>query len=152
MSCRNEFSTASSQCWRLLIVGIVTSVVIHAVVFHASPCMAADAPAKKSVHPLVRALKYARSSLKTVEAASDYSAEFVKRDIVNGQVHAHTTLLKYRAKPMSAYLKFKVPHAGREVIYVQGKNDGKLLAHETGLASLIGTISLLPTRDRKSVV
>jgi hypothetical protein len=148
MSCRNEFSTASSQCWRLLIVGIVTSVVIHAVVFHASPCMAADAPAKKSVHPLVRALKYARSSLKTVEAASDYSAEFVKRDIVNGQVHAHTTLLKYRAKPMSAYLKFKVPHAGREVIYVQGKNDGKLLAHETGLASLIGTISLLPTSTR----
>ena len=98
----------------------------------------------EKTHPLSTALKYARSSLKTVEQAKDYEAVFIKRDIVNGRVCAHVTDLKYRAEPMSVYLKFQQPHQGREVIYVHGKNDGKLLAHETGFASIIGTIALLP--------
>ena len=139
---KNCGTTAAHGC-RLLIAGIVSTVFIYAM-----PCAAADTPTEKSVHPLIRALKYARSSQQSIENARDYTAEFAKSDIVGGQIHAHATLLKYRAKPMSAYLKFKDPHAGREVIYVQGKNGGNLLAHETGLASLIGTISLLPTSTR----
>ncbi len=97
------------------------------------------------VHPLVPALRYAKSSLNSIQAAKDYEATFSKRDIVNRRVHAHTTHIKYRAQPMSVYLKFKEPHAGREVIYVAGQNDGKLLAHETGIKSIIGTIALLPS-------
>jgi hypothetical protein len=114
----------------------------------AVPSSADEKPAAQAEHPLVKAIEHARSSLKTVEEAADYEAEFVKRDIVNNQVFAHTTLLKFRAEPMSAYLKFKVPHAGREVIYVHGRNDGKLLAHETGIASIVGTVALLPTSPR----
>lgn len=104
-----------------------------------------DGAAAEKNHPLVPALRYARGSLKTVQRAEDYEAVFLKYDIVKGRVCAHTTYLKYRTDPMSVYLKFKEPHEGREVIFVKGKNGGKLLAHEAGLASIIGTVALLPT-------
>src|SRR5260370_35251192 len=55
-------------------------------------------------------------------------------------------VLKFRREPFSVYLKYVEPHAGREVIYVEGRNKGKLQVHEpSGLASVIGTISLAPT-------
>jgi hypothetical protein len=52
---------------------------------------------------------------------------------------------KFRHEPFSVYLKFDQPHAGREVIYVDGLNKGKLLAHESGFRSLAGTVQFLPT-------
>jgi len=40
-------------------------------------------------------------------------------------------------------MKFIEPAPGREVLYVAGKNQGKLLAHEaSGLSTLLGTVSL----------
>ena len=41
--------------------------------------------------------------------------------------------------PMSVYLKFLKPSSikDREVIWVEGRNGGKLVAHETGLKNLI---------------
>ena len=53
--------------------------------------------------------------------------------------------LKVRHTPFSVYLDFVKPHAGREVIYVQGRNGGNLLAHGTGIETLAGTLSLPPT-------
>lgn len=129
---------------RQLLVAVALLVVGLSVV----PAHAETPTAEDSKHPLVVALQHAKSSLKTVEAAKDYQAEFLKRDIVNGQVYAHTTFMKFRVEPMSAYLKFKEPHEGREVIYVHGKNDGKLLAHETGIKSIVGTVALLPTSSQ----
>ena len=53
--------------------------------------------------------------------------------------------MKVRHEPFSVYMHFDEPHAGREVIFVEGRNNNNLLVHEAGFASLIGTLELEPT-------
>lgn len=52
--------------------------------------------------------------------------------------------LKLREEPFSVYLYFLDPNKGREVIYVEGKNNNMLMVHETGVKALAGTVSLDP--------
>ncbi len=94
---------------------------------------------------VLRLAKESRERLKEVE---DYQCRFAKRDVVNGKVHSHSTVVKFRKKPMSVYMRFEQPSAGREVIYVEGRNEGKLLAHESGLLGVVGTVALLPNTPR----
>ena len=110
----------------------------------ADPAARATSTASAETHPLEPALRIARECQESVEAVQDFEAAFSKRDVVKGAVHAHTMEVKLRMEPFSVYMKFAEPHEGREVIYVQGRNDDKLLVHETGLASLIGTITIDP--------
>jgi hypothetical protein len=54
---------------------------------------------------------------------------------------------KIRQKPFSVYLSFLGPDSvkGQEVIYVDGGNDGHMLAHAgSGVRALVGTVSLKP--------
>ncbi len=58
---------------------------------------------------------------------------------------------KIREKPFSVYLNFldrsDEDIKGREVIYVEGRNDGKLLAHTPGLLDrTVGTMKLAAHR------
>jgi hypothetical protein len=101
-----------------------------------------------SSHPLEAALEIARSCREALDGVNDYQAMLSKWDIVNGRGHAHTLRMKFRCEPMSVYLRFESPYAGREVIYVEGRNDGNLLAHETGIKSLVGTVALRPDSPR----
>jgi len=52
-----------------------------------------------------------------------------------------------RHKPLSVYMYFLAPKElkGQEVIYVEGKNHGKLWAHGVGYQRVFGTVSLRPT-------
>lgn len=109
---------------------------------------AARPAAPRKEHPLVPALEAAREAEAAAKKLEDYIARFAKWDIVGGRGYAHSMQVKFRTKPMSVYMLFDKPHEGREVIYVEGQNGGKLLAHETGLASLIGTVSLEPDSPR----
>jgi hypothetical protein len=53
--------------------------------------------------------------------------------------------MKFRQQPFSVYFHGHSKHkAGREVIFVAGQNDGKLIVHEVGLKSIVGTMSLKP--------
>ena len=95
--------------------------------------------------PLVEAYK-ARDVLKTVK---DYEALFTKRELIGRRVQTTVMNLKVRHEPFSVYLKFQGANAGREVIFVQGRNKDKqnrdnLFVHEVGLKSIVGTLSLLP--------
>jgi Protein of unknown function (DUF1571) len=109
----------------------------------------ADRTARRAPeHPLEPALRLAESCRETLAEVEDYEAMFSKWDIVGGRGYAHTMRMKFRTKPMSVYLRFDSPHTGREVIYVHGQNGGNLLAHETGIASLIGTVALRPDSPR----
>jgi hypothetical protein len=96
-------------------------------------------------HPLKPLIKSAEESLATLKQVKDYSATLYKSEVVQGKVFEQTLFMKLRQEPFSVYLKFETLHAGREVIYAEGQNKGKLIAHETGLKSLAGTISYLPT-------
>lgn len=96
-------------------------------------------------HPLYLPLQEAYKSRDALKAVKDYEAEFTKRELVGKKLHKTTMNLKLRAEPFSVYLKFIEPNAGREVIYVQGKNNNNLLVHETGFKAIAGTLSLSPT-------
>lgn len=96
-------------------------------------------------HPLLPAIKIAKSSQEKLKSVKDYTAVFTKRERINNRLIQQTMDLKLRQEPFSIYLKFQPPYApGREVLYIEGQNAGKLLAHESGLKSIVGTVSLAP--------
>lgn len=104
-------------------------------------------PAGPNEHPLMPALRWAHSGVGAIEKLHDYSATLVKRERVNGKVgEPEYMFVKIRHKPFSVYIYFLAPKAfkGREVIYVEGRNNGKLLAHATGLQRRLGTLELAP--------
>lgn len=104
-----------------------------------------DNPEPPKEHKLAPAIRIAEQSQKVAEELEDYSANYYKKEIVNNRVIVHSMAMKIRHEPFSVYLRFHKPHDGREVIYVEGANQGMLLAHETGLKGVVGTVSLLPT-------
>ena len=105
----------------------------------------ADAAGDAPPHPLEKALKYARLALAEAERVPNYAAVFEKREVVSGKPVDGRMRVKFRAQPFSVYMRFINPaNEGRQVLYVEGRNDGKLMVRETGLKGLVGTISLRP--------
>lgn len=96
-------------------------------------------------HPLKPHLAKAQESLAALDTIQDYSAVLTKQELVQSKLISQTLSMKVRHEPFSVYLKFEQPHAGREVIFVDGQNKGKFLVHETGFRALAGTLSFLPT-------
>lgn len=100
-------------------------------------------------HPLTPALRWAKEGVESVGAIKDYSADFVKRERIDGVLGERQHIfMKVRHEPFSVYLRFNGPDAvkGQEVIYIRDKNEGNLLAHPTGIRKkLVGTVSLKPT-------
>lgn len=123
---------------------ILTTVCMFAATLSVSSATCAD-EAKTAQHPLVPAIKYAKACLEKVEALPGYEATFDKKEVVGTSTVSHKMKIKVRHKPFSVYLYFMAPHEGREVIYVEGKNNGKLIAHEAGLFSIAGAMELEPT-------
>ena len=85
-----------------------------------------------------------QNALNSLEGVQDYSARFIKREMIGRNMIETHMDLKLREEPFSVYLKFVKPHGGREVIYVKGQNNGNLLVHDVGIAGLAGTLSLEP--------
>jgi hypothetical protein len=110
-------------------------------------------------HPLDKALLLAQESLNRFrQEIHDYTATLIKRERVGTTVLDYEYMyLKVRNArvhngrvevPFSVYLTFLKPAEvkGREVIYVQGRNNNKLIAHEGGVkGKLLPTVSLDPT-------
>jgi hypothetical protein len=104
-----------------------------------APVAAQDA----TPHPLDPAIRVAKESRRALDGVTDFQAVFSKQEIVGERLQPPETMfVKLRRKPFSVYFKFLRPHAGREVLYVDGLNDGNILAHESGIASLVGTVSI----------
>lgn len=106
-------------------------------------------PKQQNGHPLDPALRVAREGLEFMKKeVQDYTCTIVKRERVKGELGKHQYMFaKIRHHqdgkgdaeiPFSVYLKFRQPKSveGREVIWVEGKNDNKLVAHEGGLLNL----------------
>jgi hypothetical protein len=96
-------------------------------------------------NPLAPYIKLAGASRDAIAAVKDYEATFTKQELVGRVMFASKMIIKLRKNPFSVYLRFIDKNAGREVIYVEGRNNGKLLAHETGIKALVGTVALNPT-------
>ncbi|QDV23808.1 DUF1571 domain-containing protein [Aureliella helgolandensis] len=106
-------------------------------------------------HPLDPALKIAYSSLKNIQSSiHDYTAIVIKREQIGGTLGDYEYMgVKVRNRkmqngqivtPFSVYTAFLKPAAvkGREAIYIENQNDGKLVAHEGGMKG-----RFLPTVD-----
>jgi len=119
------------------------------------------APAAQ-VHPLDAPIRMGREKLEfSRQQIRDYSATLVKREQVGGELLEHQFIfLKVRNErknpdgsasvPLSVYMRFEGPDPvkGREVLWVKGRNNNKLIAHEG--SGFVGLISVW--LDPKSAV
>ena len=125
----------------------------------ATPAPAATPSVAPAEHPLDRALALASRALeRSRREISDYTALMVKRERIDGVVSDPQYMtLKVRnhkeangavTQPFSVYLGFLKPAAvkGREVMFVEGRNEGNLTAHEGGFKGrFLPTVQLAPT-------
>lgn len=111
---------------------------------------AADAGAAVAgVHPLQPALELAQRGLGSLRSKiQDYTCTVVKRERIDGKLGEHEYMFaKIRHEPFSVYLYFLAPDAvkGQEVVFVEGRNDGNMLAHAgSGVKAMMGTVALKP--------
>ncbi len=107
------------------------------------------APAAQAEHPLVPAIRMAKSAMENINAnVKDYSARMVKRERIGDTLgEPQYMFIKVRQQPFSVYMYFLGPEKikGQECIYVAGRNNGNMLAHGVGVKKLIGMLSLDPT-------
>lgn len=90
---------------------------------------------------------------KGVEFLSDihsYTATFSKVErLEDGELEQQTMSLKVRQQPYSVYMKWITGDKGRELIYVDGANDGSMLVKLGGLKGrLLPTLRLDPFGSR----
>ncbi len=110
------------------------------------------------LHPLDPVLKLAEQIKQRIESdVVDYTATITKRERIRGKLNDEETMeAKIRqsrpnaspAVPFAVYLKFIEPSAsaGREVIWVDGQNDGDLLSYQFRIPVKIaptGTIAMM---------
>ncbi len=108
-------------------------------------------------HPLAPALRLAKQGLANIEQnVRDYQCTLVKREQINGKLLDQEfmfTKIRHEQQtpqgkvPFSVYMYFLKPSSvkGREVLYVEGRNNGNLMAHEGGALLKHVTVSLNPT-------
>lgn len=83
-------------------------------------------------------------------AVKDYTCMLVSQERVNGKLLDQNIMqMKVKAQPFSVYLRWLAPESekSREVVYVQGKNNGKMRvkSKQTGI---LGFVSIDPTDPR----
>lgn len=104
---------------------------------------------KDGEHPLQPALTWAKAGLAEYDAkVKDCATLLVKRERLNGRLTGPEYMnVKVRREPFSVYIEYLKPQKlqGREVIYVEGKNNGDCLAHGTGFQKMLGTLNVSPT-------
>ena len=107
--------------------------------------------------PLRECLRIAYDGEKRIqESIRDYTCTLTRRERVDGRLMAYETMfvkIRHQQKqagsvvePFSVYVRFLAPDRvkGREVIYVEGQNGGKLIVRNGGTRFEHITTSLLP--------
>ena len=98
--------------------------------------------AQRMLQHKVELMQRGRAFLLTVPT---YTARLSKQEVVKGELLPEQVMsLKCRHSPFSVYLLWLGGDAGREVIYVEGANSGKLIAHDGGWKSRLPAFSLTP--------
>jgi hypothetical protein len=112
--------------------------------------VASNGPAQATTepHPLLPVIRWAEQERPKVAAIKDYTAILQKQENIGGVVQQPQIMdVKVRHQPFSAYTKFRFPRnlEGQQAIYVEGKNDSKLIGHGVGGQRIFGTQRLDPT-------
>jgi len=100
-------------------------------------------PGEHVLAPVIRTLKASQASID--QNVRDYSCTLVKRERVDGELGEYQhILMRVAHDPFSVYMSFIKPHTGREVLYVAGQNENKLIVLEAGFKRLVGKLHLDP--------
>ncbi len=100
-------------------------------------------------HPLIYPLKMAQEALGKIDSnIRDYACTFYKRERIDGELGPMQVIYaKVRHEPFSVYMHFLGPAdlKGQECLYVEGRNDGKLVGHAgSGWRARLGSVELDP--------
>jgi hypothetical protein len=116
-------------------------------------------PAGEGEHPLDPSIRFAKAGLERIRAnIKDYSCTLVKQERIGNELYPQEYMyaeVRNRkvengkiVQPLSVYMYFLRPEKvkGREVIYVEGQNENKLVAHgSTPVERIVGAVQLDPT-------
>ena len=81
-----------------------------------------------------------------LERLPGYTATFSKQELVADELSDQQVMqLKVRHEPFSVYMKWTVGHKGRELLYVDGENKGRMLVKLGGWKSRLPALKLDPT-------
>ncbi len=96
--------------------------------------------------PAAYALRLIAECQERFKTVQDYSCTFTKRERIDGRLSPPQVMaMKVRSRPMSVYVKVLQPDAGREAIWIAGRNRGKAVVHDVGITKfLTGTLYLDP--------
>jgi hypothetical protein len=99
--------------------------------------------------PIARARQTIADCKAKYQTVQDYTCTFFKRERIEGKLYTqHIINMKARTKPDSLYFKFIQPNCGREAIFIHGKNNNKIVAHDVGIGRFVaGTMHLDPKGD-----
>ena len=113
---------------------------------HYAVTPAATAPSAADVDAVRRAKQMMADCRAKFDTVHDYTCTFYKRERLDGVLSGtHVMAFKARTSPLSFYVKCTNPRAGREAIWIKGKNNGKVVAHDAGLVKVLaGTMYLDP--------
>ena len=105
-----------------------------------------DLTQQPNEHPLAPVLRALKSSQDLIDQnIRDYSCTFVKRERIDGELGEYQhILMRVAHEPFSVYMSFLKPFTGREVLYVAGQNDNKLVVLEAGFKRVLGKLNLDP--------
>jgi hypothetical protein len=130
----------------------------HTVYRLPTPELNPEAP--RAEHPVIPVLRMAVEGYQQLRGnVQDYTCVMVRRERVEGRLGPHEFIYaKVRQRkvldgqvvvPFGVYLKFLKPAsvAGREVLYVEGKYDGEMLARRGGTRFAFVTTRLAPNSD-----
>lgn len=82
---------------------------------------------------------------KFLAGVETYCAKLSKREVVGGELLDEQTIqLKCRQKPFSVYLHWLSGDVGREVLYIEGRNNGKMIAHDGGWKARLPAVTVDP--------
>jgi hypothetical protein len=108
-------------------------------------------------HPLTPLMEFAKERLAVVDqSVSDYTCTLVRRELIDGRLTPRSfAMVKLRHRqvrgqavetPFSVYLRFLAPVEieDREVLFVEGQNDGKMLVRRGGRRFKFITVSIDP--------
>ena len=84
--------------------------------------------------------------LAKLDKASEYRAVFMKQECISGTLTDMQEIqIKVKQEPFSVYMQWTKCMEGREVLYVDGQNENKMLVHLEGVQGrLTGTLKLDP--------
>lgn len=109
---------------------------------HATSADTSELTAERALQAKVKMLKKGQQFLESIPG---YTVKFTKQEVVRGELLAEQSmLLKYRRQPFSLYLCWLTGDTGREVLYIAGTQEGRMLAHDGGWKARLPSILLAP--------